>query len=146
MARQTNVTSHFFLHTQCAVVEWASLATLTKFQDQVCLHDIPYWGLGSLVRLQDSVQGVLRKVPIAILLTLPTLPIWLVYPILDAFYLTHHNCIHCLCIDFPGTNNPAYKFYLSPTGERLPPATQSHPCPPPWPSRSPVACKATLVT
>ncbi len=70
--------------------------------------------------LQDLVQGELREVPIVTLLTLSALPICLVYPVLDAYHLTHHNCIHCPQINFPGTNNPACKFYLLPTGESIP--------------------------
>jgi hypothetical protein len=72
------------------------------------------------MRLQDSVQGELHKVPIATLRTLPALPISVVYLVLDMLHLTHHNCIYCPQIDFLETNNPAYKFYLSFTGESLP--------------------------
>jgi hypothetical protein len=53
-------------------MEQSSLAAaLAKFRDQVIKHNIPYWGLGSVVRLQDLVQGELRKVSIATILTLP---------------------------------------------------------------------------
>ena len=72
------------------------------------------------MRLQDLVQGELHEVPIVTLLTLSALPICLVYPVLDAYHLTHHNCIHCPQIFFPGTLGPAYEFYLLPTGENLP--------------------------
>ncbi len=72
------------------------------------------------MRLQDLVQGKLHEVPIVTLLTLPALPILVVYPVLDTSNLTHHNCIHYPQIDFPGTNNPAYKFDLLPIGESLP--------------------------
>jgi hypothetical protein len=72
------------------------------------------------VQLQDSVQKELRKVPIATLLTLPTHPICVVYPVLDVFHLTCHNCIHCPRINIPVTNIPAYIFYWSLTKNSLP--------------------------
>ncbi len=110
------------------------------------LQNFPYWGLGSIVRLQDLVQEELRKVPIAALLTLPALPICMVYLLLDVFHRTHHDCIHCPRINFLGTNNPACKFYLSLTVESLLSSDASRPPHPLWPCHSKVACKATLVT
>ncbi len=100
------------------------------------------------MRLQDLFQGGLCKVPVTTLLTLPARPICVVYPVLDTFHITHHDCIHCPRINFPG--KIIYQHMNSICHSQLtayPLAMRScSPPPPPWSSSSPVACKVTLVT
>jgi hypothetical protein len=99
------------------------------------------------MRLHDLPQGGSHKFPVAALLTLSALPIHVVYPVFDAYHLTHHDSIHCPQISFPqGCWGQHTTFIFHPQVKTFPPALHSCPPPPLWQGYGPVACKATPVT
>jgi hypothetical protein len=40
-----------------------------------------------------------------------------VHPVNEVFHLTHHQCVYCAPISFPGMLGPGYEFFLSTTGD-----------------------------
>jgi hypothetical protein len=105
--RLTATPQNILSPTQCVVAEQATSAALADFHNCVRLRDIPFWGSFCAMQLQDLPRG-LRNIPITTLLTLFVLPICVVYPVNNAFHLTHHQCVHCTRIFFPGTLGPRY--------------------------------------
>jgi hypothetical protein len=138
MARQTSATPKKYESLmQCAIAEQAISAALAKFHNCVCLHNIPFWGPFSVVRLQDLPQGGLHDVPIA--------PRGI--SCLQSFS-PHSPPVCSLRPDLFSTQilGPGYDFFFYPQVKTSPPALCSCPPPPPWLGRDLVAGKANSAT
>jgi hypothetical protein len=101
----------YLFPTQHATVEWGAItaASLVEFHRQIKQYNIPCWGANCLVGLQELRSGKFRDVLIRTLGLLVAIPVRSIYPVCSFVQLTHHQCMYCPQINYPGTSGPCYK-------------------------------------